>query len=429
MRSELKLLGVSCLAVAALTFATGHAQEAGAAPAGAAPAGVAPGGAPAAAGGMPPGAGDASAQGGGGGAPPGAAPASSPGGMPPGVESNTPSDSGAPTAASQAASDAAAAAEDKRAQQEAEDRKATEAAAAAADQVVDKPRAAYMVPLAADDLMLDVTKAGGRAVAVGSHGDIVISDDGVNWTQSPSPVRQLLTAVTFANASDGWAVGHDAVIVHTADGGKTWTLQSYEPKLQAPLLNVFFLDAQRGFAMGAFGLLRETMDGGRTWKDVSADSIRTDQLNFYDMIKLDDGSLLIAGEQGMLGLSVDQGANWQKLKSPYPGSYFGALPAGKSGALVFGLRGTAYITDDVVNGPWRQVQTNTKASFFGGVRQADGSFILVGGAGTIMRISADGSSVKLVPGPSDQDYDAALPMGAGLVLAGARGMQQLKSLQ
>lgn len=358
----------------------------------------------------------------------GGAPGGSGGGMPPGTEGadNTPAP--AESSAQQKAEAAEAAADAKRAQQEEQDKAAIDAALAADDKVQRVPHPAYMVPLAAKSLMLGVAQAGDRLVAAGSHGDIVYSSDGEHWTQAPTPVRQPLTAITFADANNGWAVGHDSVILHTDDGGLHWSLQSFRPSFQAPLLNLLFLDAQHGFAFGAFGQLSQTQDGGKTWTDVAADNIRGDQLNFYAMIKLGDGALLLVGEQGTLALSTDQGATWKKLTSPYKGSFFGALPVGDKGALVFGLRGNVYLTDDVSAGPWHQVVTNTKASFFGGARLADGRFVLVGSSGAILTLSADGSQVTPVNGPSDQDYDAVLPYKGGLVFAGAGGMQLLKSL-
>ena len=39
------------------------------------------------------------------------------------------------------------------------------------------------------------------------------------------PVSSDLTAVFFVDDKQGWAVGHDGVILHTADGGETWALQ------------------------------------------------------------------------------------------------------------------------------------------------------------------------------------------------------------
>ena len=76
-------------------------------------------------------------------------------------------------------------------------------------------------------LLLDVTRAGDRLVAVGERGHILYSDDnGESWAQTiKSPVSVTLTAVTFPTPKMGWAVGHEGVILHSADGGETWVKQ------------------------------------------------------------------------------------------------------------------------------------------------------------------------------------------------------------
>jgi photosystem II stability/assembly factor-like uncharacterized protein len=81
--------------------------------------------------------------------------------------------------------------------------------------------------LVTEDLLLAVTKAGDRLVAVGEFGHVIHSDDrGQTWTQADHvPTQVTLTAVDFADDKNGWAVGHDRTIIATADGGKTWSLQ------------------------------------------------------------------------------------------------------------------------------------------------------------------------------------------------------------
>jgi photosystem II stability/assembly factor-like uncharacterized protein len=75
-------------------------------------------------------------------------------------------------------------------------------------------------PKAAKGLMIDVVHAGKRLVAVGDRGHILYSDDqGSTWTQAKVPTRQLLTAVFFIDDKQGWAVGHDAQILSSSDGG------------------------------------------------------------------------------------------------------------------------------------------------------------------------------------------------------------------
>src|SRR5690242_1880703 len=44
--------------------------------------------------------------------------------------------------------------------------------------------------------------------------------------QNPRPLGSDLTAVAYASAEIGWAVGTNGSIVKTVDGGRSWTVQA-----------------------------------------------------------------------------------------------------------------------------------------------------------------------------------------------------------
>jgi photosystem II stability/assembly factor-like uncharacterized protein len=246
----------------------------------------------------------------------------------------------------------------------------------------------------------------------------------------PVPVRAAFTAVTFADASHGWAVGHDAAIVATTDGGKTWKLQNFKPELEKPLLDVVFIDASHGFAVGAYGLFLKTEDGGTTWTDVDAPVVRTDEVHLNSITKLGDGSLFIAGESGMLAVSADQGKTWTKVTSPYQSSLFGALPLGDKGALIYGLRGNVYTTQDVhaKTVSWTKVETHSVASMFGGTVLPNGELAMVGLNGVVLMVNTAGA-VRSVQTPTGTPLSSAIPMDGGLLAVGESGVQSLSSLQ
>ena len=104
-------------------------------------------------------------------------------------------------------------------------------------------QSAIQARLAPQSLLLDGASAGARLVVVGERGHVLVSaDGGASWQQARVPVRSLLTAVHMHDARIGWAVGHDAVILRTGDGGMTWRVAHYAPKEERPLLDVWFRD-------------------------------------------------------------------------------------------------------------------------------------------------------------------------------------------
>jgi photosystem II stability/assembly factor-like uncharacterized protein len=118
---------------------------------------------------------------------------------------------------------------------------------------------------------------------VGEAGEILATTDGgAHWSAQQSATDQDLNDLTFVDANDGWAVGGEsdfssgaasAVVVHTADGGTTWTPQtSGVAGLADPLTGVSFVDASNGWAVGgkdsmdvSDGVVLHTTNGGQSW--------------------------------------------------------------------------------------------------------------------------------------------------------------------
>ncbi|HET8882109.1 MAG TPA: YCF48-related protein [Solimonas sp.] len=298
-------------------------------------------------------------------------------------------------------------------------------AAADAAAVAVKPMPAEIMPLTPRSLLLGVENTGEHLIAVGDRGAIIVSNDGKNWAQVDVPVRSALTSVAFADGQHGWAAGHDAAIVHTDDGGKTWKLQNFQPELEKPVLDLLALDAQHGIATGAYGLLLETKDGGQTWNTVDSHGFDEDELHLNSIGKLNNGDLMIAGEQGLLAISTDGGATWTKQASPYEGSYFGVLPHGDKGAMIFGLRGNVYVSDDARGGKWTALNTGTVASMFGGAAIPGDGNVLVGLNGVIMVVSKD-DEVQLLRSPDGTPLSGVVPYGDDVFLAvGESGVQPI----
>jgi photosystem II stability/assembly factor-like uncharacterized protein len=57
-------------------------------------------------------------------------------------------------------------------------------------------------------------------------------------------------------------VGHDATVLHTTDGGATWTAQRPTDDIGTSFLAVLALDPQTALVVGAFGQGFATHDAG-----------------------------------------------------------------------------------------------------------------------------------------------------------------------
>ena len=269
---------------------------------------------------------------------------------------------------------------------------------------------AQIARLAAKSLLLDATLAGERIIAVGERGHILLSDDnGSTWRQVRVPTRATLTAVYFPNESEGWAVGHDAVVLHSVDAGENWERQHYDPDLES-LLDVWFADEKRGVAIGAYGLFMKTSDGGTSWQ---RGMISENDFHHNAIAESPDGRLYIAGEFGSIFRSSDAGRTWTEIDSPYEGSFFGIL-ALPDRILVYGLRGRVYRSTDGGE-TWSGIETGTENSLMGGAVLADGGLVLAGLAGTVLLSSDKGASFERIERRDRNPVSAAVSLPDGRI--------------
>ncbi len=91
-----------------------------------------------------------------------------------------------------------------------------------------------------------------------------------------------------------------------------------------PFFDVHFHDENNGVVVGAYGLAFATQDGGKRWLPWS-DRIPNPQGRHLYSIHTSGNTWFIAGEQGALFRSADGGSSFVSVKTPYTGTYFGAL--------------------------------------------------------------------------------------------------------
>ncbi len=282
-------------------------------------------------------------------------------------------------------------------------------------------------PLASRSLLLDGVSVNGLVVVVGERGHILVSEDqGRSWRQANVPTQATLTGVFFHDRNLGWAVGHDAIILRTIDGGENWERLYDAPEQERPLLDVWFRDAENGSAIGAYGLLLTTTDGGDNWSPHEIggqDELSEEYDDFGEggdfhlnhIARSATGRLYIAAEAGTIYRSDDDGAAWISLPSPYQGSFFGTLPLEGDSLLLFGLRGHMFRSDDAGQ-TWEELETATEAMLAGGLTLNDGRIVIVGLGGTLLVSEDNGRSFALRQQADRQGIAAAVQTDDGAVI-------------
>jgi photosystem II stability/assembly factor-like uncharacterized protein len=266
--------------------------------------------------------------------------------------------------------------------------------------LVEKPKlqllAAEKTNAAGTVQLLGAAHAGARLVAVGDHGVVLLSDDGGRTFRQAStvPADVTLTSVAFADARNGWAVGHWGVILRTKDGGENWTLQRSDIKVDQPLFSVYFKDAREGWAVGLWSLMLRTTDGGATWAVVTLPpppGMKKADRNLYAIFSDTKGVLYVACEQGRVLRSVDSGAHWIYAETGYAGSFWTGVALQDGTVLVGGLRGTIYRSSDSGE-HWQSAQTPFRSAITSLQQGPDGSVTAVGLNGTLLSSRDDGVS-------------------------------------
>lgn len=121
-------------------------------------------------------------------------------------------------------------------------------------------------------------------------------DGGTNWVELTVGLSGIgiLNDLAVAGNDSVWAVGNDGKIIHSADGGATWSAQTSNNINH--LLGVFFLDAQKGWLVGGNGTIMKTTNGGQTWTVSPINST----LHFADIAFVNEDEGVVIAQNGTI---------------------------------------------------------------------------------------------------------------------------------
>ena len=164
------------------------------------------------------------------------------------------------------------------------------------------------------------------------------------WTwQNPLPQGNPLYSIHFApDKETGFAVGSDATILKTTDGGFSWKRQ-FSPA-EAPLSSVFVRDKNNAFAVGARSTLLATTNGGKDWKQVAVDA----RDHFYG-VKFSGTGLntgWIIGSYGRILKTSDGGLTWKTQLSGTQEQLLNIDAFDETYAVATGVGGVVLSTDN-----------------------------------------------------------------------------------
>lgn len=240
---------------------------------------------------------------------------------------------------------------------------------------------------------VDLARAGDRIVAVGERGNVLYSDDeGKTWHMGETPGEPMLTAVCFADGRQGWAVGHDAVVWKTSDGGESWQQQYSDPygsdgdsgtdgagsdAAGGDMSDLYSSGGGAGDMSGLYGdgggdgdMSDLYGEGGDAAGGGGAMAVNTSGAPFLDVWCDTDQHVVAVGGFGYLLETNDGGHSWSKrmdtMDNP-DGWHLYAIrpvPRGDGTVLIAGERGTLFRSRDHGNS-WSVLDSPYGGTFFG----------------------------------------------------------------
>lgn len=239
-----------------------------------------------------------------------------------------------------------------------------------------------------------VTYAGSNLVATSYDGAIVRSaDGGATWAMASTPADMRFSAVAFATATVGVAVGESGAIARSTDGGATWSpVASGSTGLFG---SIAFANASIGvIAGGATDTVLRTTDGGATWIPVT---INTN----FDPVRLvafngSGGGVLFGTASAFV--TSDNGVTWTRV--PFSGAVLTSAAYASSDVVVAVAMG-GVIRRSVDGGQtWASIPAPTIDSLHGVAFQSPTVGIAVGARRTIIRTVDGGANWSTIV-PSD----------------------------
>src|SRR5262249_12995406 len=142
--------------------------------------------------------------------------------------------------------------------------------------------------------------------------DRAANPPGWRW-RNPLPQGNTLRGV-WGDASGGvYAVGDDGTILHTPDGGTTWSLQ---------------------------------LCCATTLNALSSSGTETEYAAYHAVWGTAGGIVYVAGQGGALLYSADKGASWRPLQSGLTQDLYGIWGSARAGIYVVGGYGTILHSED-----------------------------------------------------------------------------------
>ena len=210
---------------------------------------------------------------------------------------------------------------------------------------------------------------------------------------------QDLNAIYFTDSKRGWAAGDAGIVLHTEDGGASWSPQ---PIATSDGINdIYFRDKEDGYLLAGNVIFR-TDDRGLTWREVNrftAENFAGALPELYSVRFTSKKRGWIVGSisrrdtviDSLVLSTSDGGASWARQPVPTRGELIHVDFAGDKRGWIVGANGVVLRTADGGE-TWTAQRSPTKATLYHVDFRNDRIGWTVGERGTILRTTDGGES-------------------------------------
>jgi photosystem II stability/assembly factor-like uncharacterized protein len=231
-----------------------------------------------------------------------------------------------------------------------------------------------------DHYLGGASPAPGALWMAGSNGKIVRSNDGgQSWSVQKTDITDNLQDIDAWDAEHAVAVGNDATVVVSGDGGETWArVSAPRSEIANKLIRVQCFEGGKAWAVGVMGTILSTEDWGASWKR------RAEEVDvaWNDIAFADDQNGWVVGEFGSMMHSSDGGETWQEVLPVSERSLMAISFQDPEKAVAVGLDGLILQTNDSGQ-TWTTIDAGTAMHLFDVIWDG-ASWIAVGGMGVVV---------------------------------------------
>ncbi|MCH8556649.1 MAG: T9SS type A sorting domain-containing protein [Balneolia bacterium] len=182
--------------------------------------------------------------------------------------------------------------------------------------------------------------------AVGDNSLLLHSPDGgFSWSFQGTGLKTDFTDIHFVDSQNAWIVGDDGLILHSNNGGAQWSIQN--SGTDRDLRGVFFLDENTGWAVGRTSTILKTSDGGINWEQQNASSSGS---TFDNVQFLNENFGMVVGSKGtqqqVYIMTTDGGETWEESIFGSPNVFYDLHIFDEDNTIISARNGRTFRTSD-----------------------------------------------------------------------------------